>query len=402
MKHALKIALILCLALTARSATAAACRYELTVSPGADTRLDAAADAAADAALHGLLAANGCEIATTTAADNIEIVFQTTSVVADKKLNPLGMALAGGLSSAYYLDIKVTASLEARRGGQTVFTETLTYAASPRELYSGWFRARALKKRAVEAAAEKLGIHMLKNLDCGADPNTLRVPARPANDFLNKDRDIWPILGGGFTMVGVHDAGHVFNARLTGHNGEIRSDDRRTFEATFPAVAGFSVLFSHRLGDDMQFPLPDALYDFASYNTPSGEQYLDDAGNQVHDGQRRHAVIAYSGILFQNLANEYLLTKDPHLIDRDDPFKKGMFWGNIIVPGFYTFQGYDDPNSDLKLLQQDLGWGRWAINTMVLAPLAIDLYRYYHPENKKLRRYARIAKILPVIIILSK
>jgi len=167
-------------------------------------------------------------------------------------------------------------------------------------------------------------------------------------------------------------------------------------------VAGFSVLFSHRLGDDMQFPLPDALYDFASYNTPSGEQYLDDAGNQVHDGQRRHAVIAYSGILFQNLANEYLLTKDPHLIDRDDPFKKGMFWGNIIVPGFYTFQGYDDPNSDLKLLQQDLGWGRWAINTMVLAPLAIDLYRYYHPENKKLRRYARIAKILPVIIILSK
>jgi hypothetical protein len=131
-------------------------------------------------------------------------------------------------------------------------------------------------------------------------------------------------------------------------------------------------------------------------------QYLDEAGNAVHDGQRRHALIAYSGILFQNLANEYLLTKDPYLIDRDDPFKKGMFWGNIIVPGFYTFQGYDDPNSDLKLLQQDLGWDRWAINTMVLAPLAIDLYRYYHPEKKKLRRYARIAKILPVLIILSK
>jgi hypothetical protein len=30
------------------------------------------------------------------------------------------------------------------------------------------------------------------------------------------------------------------------------------------------------------------------------------------------------------------------------------------------------------------------------------MYRYHHPEKKKLRRYARIAKILPVLIILSK
>ena len=79
-----------------------------------------------------------------------------------------------------------------------------------------------------------------------------------------------------------------------------------------------------------------------------------------------------------------------------------MFLGNILVPAFYTVRGYSDYNSDLMLLQRDLGWDRWAVNTLVLTPLAIDMYRYYHPEKKRLRRYARIAKLVPLLICLTR
>jgi hypothetical protein len=310
------------------------------------------------------------------------------------------MILAGGLSSATYLNAHVTATLIAEQAGADVFSETLTYTNPPRELYSGWYRARSIKKHAVEDTAQKLIIRFLRDRAlCG---DRVNAPPGANGDLLTEDRDVWPVLGGGFTGVGFHEAGHLINARLTGHDARIRRSDDRTFEAQADTLAGLSVLFAHRLGDDMQFPFPDAMYDFSSVPSAAGPQYLDASGNPVSGGRSDHALIAYSGILYQNLTNEYLLTRHPDLIDRDDPFKKGIFFGNILVPAVYTVRGYSDANSDLWQLQQDLGWDRWAVNAMVLTPLALDMYRYYHPEKKKLRRWARIAKAVPLIIVLSQ
>ena len=392
------VRITLILILVSCTAAAAACpAFHVTVEDHTSTP---GFDLAAQKIIEDTLAANGCDVAPAENSADVLVRFYIRDVASKKNVNPVGMALAGGLSSTFALRVDVSAELDAVQNGQTVFHGAETVQNSPHDLYSGWYRARSVKKHTVETAAAKLAIQLLKSTP--GQGGAVVTPPRSNGDFLNEDRDVWPILGGGFTMVGFHEIGHLFNARLLGHSSEIRSTDERTFEATFPVVAGFSVLFSHRLGDDMQFPLPDALYDFHSVSTPSGVRYLDDGGMDVSHGRRDHALIAYSGILFQNLANEYLLTKHPHLIDQDNPFRKGMFWGNIIVPGFYTFQGYSDPNSDLYLLQQDLGWSRWAVNTMVLTPLAIDMYRYYHPEKKKLRRYSRIAKLIPVLVCLTK
>ena len=384
------ILLLLCCAAAAR----ANCSYFLVTLEEQNHGFADAAHIMASAALE----ANGCEPADHE--PDIALTLRIVSVDTVRRANPKGMLLAGGLSSATYLDARVTATLLATRNGADQYSETITYSSPPRELYSGWYRARSIKKHAVENAAAKLVIRFLKSTELTG--SRVQAPPRANGDLLTQDRDIWPVLGGGFTGVAAHEAGHLINARLTGHDARIRRSEDRTFTAQADTVAALSVLFAHRLGDDMQFPFPDAMYDFGAVASPSGPRYIDNQGNEVPGGRSDHALIAYSGILYQNLANEYLLTRWPDLIDRDDPFKKGMFFGNILVPAVYTVRGYSDPNSDLWQLQQDLGWDRWAVNAMALAPLAADMARYYHPENKKLRRWARIAKAVPLIIVLSQ
>ena len=168
-------------------------------------------------------------------------------------------------------------------------------------------------------------------------------------------------------------------------------------------IAGFSLLYAHHIGDDQLLPLlPDVIYEFDVFNTPNGPEYRDEYGQLISHGRRDHAFLAYSGIFTMNITNEVLLTRHPDLIDRDRPFQKGMFFSNIFIPLFYTFKGYDDPNSDLLLVQRSTGLDRWQVNAMVIVPAALDVYRYYHPEKKKLRRISRIAKLIPVIICLSQ
>lgn len=356
---------------------------------------------AALGALKDTLAANGCAEAAQGAPGGFEIVLSIDSLDSDKKLNAKGLLLAGGLSSAVALEVTVEASISVTENGAPFHSEKITFRGIPHEIYSGWRRSHGTKKRAVEDAAIELAAGFLKKIKGGNKP--VAMPKRGAGDFLGEDRDVWPFLGGGFTAIGIHEFGHQFNARLTGHDADFKGNDSRTFNAGPETVAGVSALFALHLNEDQLLPLlPDVTYDFHGVQTPSGMEYVDENGQPVSHGRRDHALLAYSGILFMNLSNEILLTRHPNLIDEDRPFLKGMFFSDIVIPAFYTFQGYADDNSDLLLLQRDLGYDRWAVNAIVLVPAALDLYRYYHPEKKRLRTYARIAKAVPVIICLTK
>lgn len=332
----------------------------------------------------------------------ILLVLKITGARSNRKANPVGMLLAGGISSATELNVAIEATLTARSGGKVIFRDNITYRNSPQELFSGWIRSRAIKKRAIENAAKILTVRLVKEL--GGDSASPVRPPRKASDLLTDDSDIWPVLKGGFTSIGLHEAGHAINARLLGHDVEFRGNDSRTFRAGPDMTLGLSLLFAHRTGEDMLLPLlPDVTYDFEPRQTPSGDiVYVNENGAPVSNGPRDSALLSYSGILYQNIASEYILTKHPRLIDEDRPFLKGMVLMNLFLPAFYTVKGYDDPNSDLLRLQSALGADRWQINTMVMLPAAIDFYRYYHPEKKKLRRYSRIAKLIPLIICLAE
>lgn len=378
------------------AATAAArdCSWTLTVADPHETGFAAAAEDK----IRLTLAANNCLPAAEGETPILNIVFTINSLTSDRDVNAVGMLFAGGFSSATKLDAAADATLDADAPAGHLSLNGV-FGNGPHEYFSGWRRARGVKKRAVELAAEKLTLELL----AGLDPEVKTVaPSRPNSDFLNEDADLWPILAGGAADIVIHESAHYINARLLGHRTHFRGNDKRTFKVGPHTPAGISVLFTHHVGDNQLLMIPDMLYDFTAVETPAGLEYRDENGNLVSNGARDHAFIAWSGIMSQQITNEYILTKHPRLIDEDEPLLKGMFLFNIFIPAFYTFESNRDENSDLRLLRRDLDINRGVVNSMVLVPAALDVYRYYHPEKKRLRLYSRIAKIIPVAVCLSQ
>ncbi|MFH1538119.1 MAG: hypothetical protein ABIH66_04115 [bacterium] len=342
--------------------TAADCDFSLSTSDPTNTGL---ADAA-HIRIVEVLEANGLTEAGCAETENapLKLTFTIGEVDANRRFNAVGLLLAGGYSSITKLDVTAAVSLEATKDGEEVFSDTIAFRNSPHELFSGWRKARGVKKRAVEDAADHLAARLLKQIK-GDSPT---LPARSNGDLLNEDRDIWPIFGAALADIAIHESGHFINARFTGHKANMQGNDTRTFEVGPHTVLGISALFTHHVGDDQLFMMPDVLYDFSGAQTPRGLEYRDENGAPVSHGRRDHALIAYSGILFQNLANEVILTHHPRLIDEDRPFLKGMVFFNLFIPAFYTFEGRSDYNSDLRMLQRDLGYDKWQVNAIVLVP----------------------------------
>lgn len=370
------------------------CSFSLKVN---DSSGSGYAEAVADS-FSGVMALNGCAKLDEGAEYAIEI--DLTDLHASKKLNPLGMAVAGGLSSARKVRGHATISVKAKSSDDS-YSSTTETAPPTHEFFSGWRKPRDIKKRAAQEAAVAAALSFLKE-DVGVS-KPVRTK-KPVSDIITEDRDLWPILGAGLTDIAIHESGHFVNARLTGHRAHFQGNDSRTFNAGPDLTLGFSVLFAHHMNEDQLLPLlPDVLYDFSGVETANGVQYYDNDGNPITShGSRDQALIAYSGIFFQNMTNEYILTKHPNLINEDKPFLKGMFLMNVLLPAFYTTWGSEDPNSDLKLLRQGLEADKWQVNAMVLVPSAVDVYRYYHPEKKKLKTWARVAKLIPLAICLSQ
>ncbi|HPN95488.1 MAG: hypothetical protein BWY28_00040 [bacterium ADurb.Bin236] len=364
---------------------------------------------AAQAALSEILRLNGCETvdasdsAPLSERDVIEFIYTIENFKTKKKINTKGALLAGGISSAYVNSVTVSARLEAVSGGQAFFNKEAEYENNPSEIYSAWRRAEGTKKRASEFAAYELASDFIVESDWIENRKNISRPASPPSDLLTKDSDVWSFVAGGFAGIAIHEAGHFAGAALTGHNARFKGNDSRTFTAG-PELSLFaSLLFSHRTGKDMLLPLlPDVVYDFDVFETSAGLEYADENGAPISNGARDHSLLSYSGVMFQTFANEIILTRRPDLIEHDDPFAKGIFFINVVLPVFYIAHGYSDPNSDLLLLQKSSGLDRWQVNAMVAAPAALDAYRFYHPEKKKLRIYSRIAKLIPVIVCLTR
>jgi hypothetical protein len=360
-------------------------------------------------ALAEILRLNGCEtidVAGSLAPSNrevLEFVFTIEELKTKRRFNPKGALLAGGLSSAYVNSVTVSARLDAASGGQSLFNKQLEYENNPHEIYSAWRRAEGTKKRASESAAHSLASDFLVESGWIENKENILSPVPPPSDFLTKDSDIWSFVAGGLAGIAIHETGHFAGAALTGHNASFKGNDSRTFTAG-PELSLFtSLLFSHRTGKDMLLPLlPDVVYDFDVFETSGGLEYADKNGVPISNGARDHSLLSYSGIMFQTFANEIILTRRPDLIEHDDPFAKGIFFINVVLPVFYMAHGYSDPNSDLLLMQKSSGLDRWQVNAMVAAPAALDAYRFYHPEKKKLRIYSRIAKLIPVVVCLTR
>jgi hypothetical protein len=128
----------------------------------------------------------------------------------------------------------------------------------------------------------------------------------------------------------------------------------------------------------------------------------------THQPVSRHEefVISSAGFWTQNAIDEWLLTTRPELKDERAPFAKGMLAFNVIASGAYAiaaFTGTGPPERDTRGMAVsvgphgvDEGW----IGALVLAPAALDAYRYFAPHARWAVWASRAAKVGMVLLVL--
>ena len=120
--------------------------------------------------------------------------------------------------------------------------------------------------------------------------------------------------------------------------------------------------------------------------------------------RRREFVIASAGFWVQHAGSEWLLTARPNLKSERAPFLKGIFAFNLAASAVYSvsaFGRFGPPERDPRGMATTLGKNgipEPVIGLIVLAPAALDGYRYLNPDSKWAKWASRGAKITAVAL----
>lgn len=122
--------------------------------------------------------------------------------------------------------------------------------------------------------------------------------------------------------------------------------------------------------------------------------------------RRREFAISSSGFWTQHLVSEWLLTSAPHLRASDAPFRKGLFAFGVATSVVYAVGAATGagPERDTRTLARSLGSKgvpEPAAGALILAPAALDLYRYYRPDSRWARWTSRAVKLVSVGLVFA-
>jgi hypothetical protein len=129
----------------------------------------------------------------------------------------------------------------------------------------------------------------------------------------------------------------------------------------------------------------------------------------AHDpvSRRKEFVITSSGFWIQHAGSEWLLTARPHLARERAPFFKGVFAFNLAASVVYSAAAFGrfgpaerDTRSMAASLGQD-GVGEPVIGVLILAPAALDGYRYLRPESQWAKWASRGMKVVGVVLTVA-
>ncbi|HYN10784.1 MAG TPA: hypothetical protein VES67_25600 [Vicinamibacterales bacterium] len=128
-----------------------------------------------------------------------------------------------------------------------------------------------------------------------------------------------------------------------------------------------------------------------------------------HDpvSRRKEFVIASSGFWIQHAGSEWLLTKRPNLARERAPFLKGVLVFNLAASVVYSaaaFGRFGPPERDTRAMAVSLGKdgvGEPVIGVLILAPAALDGYRYLRPGSTWAKWASRGAKITAVALTIA-
>jgi hypothetical protein len=108
----------------------------------------------------------------------------------------------------------------------------------------------------------------------------------------------------------------------------------------------------------------------------------------THDtvSRRKEFVISSAGFWMQHAGSEWILTARPNLRHERAPFLKGMLLFNTATSAVYAgaaFGRLGPPERDTRGMAVSLGrtgWREPVVGALVLAPAALDVYRYLKPD----------------------
>ncbi len=176
----------------------------------------------------------------------------------------------------------------------------------------------------------------------------------------SKTRQTVTFLAGAAAGLGVHEAGHVITSAVFGAN---------------PSLAAIDF-----------GPIPF----FAIHHDPVT--------------RRQEYVISASGFWMQYAGSEWLLSARPNLRREHAPFEKGMLAFHVGVSAMYgtaAFGRFGAAERDTRGMAATLrpgGVPEPVVGVLVLAPAALDAYRYFRPESAWARWASRGAKVLVVAL----
>jgi hypothetical protein len=127
-------------------------------------------------------------------------------------------------------------------------------------------------------------------------------------------------------------------------------------------------------------------------------------GTPFVPGPRGYGYIVSAGILCQEITNEIILTEHPRIRQERQPFLKGMLLFNTATSVAYAIAnltGIEPPEGDLRSFETATGAPRGLMAGVVLATAALDVARYFLPDNAWLPWVSRGSKVVTVGLVVE-
>jgi hypothetical protein len=119
---------------------------------------------------------------------------------------------------------------------------------------------------------------------------------------------------------------------------------------------------------------------------------------------RQEFAISAAGFWVQHATSEWLLTRRPRLRAEDAPVLKGLLAWNLLSSGVYSvaaFGRFGPPERDTRGMAASLGIAEPWIGALVLAPAALDAWRYVDGDAAWPRWASRAVKIGLVVLVVA-
>jgi hypothetical protein len=118
---------------------------------------------------------------------------------------------------------------------------------------------------------------------------------------------------------------------------------------------------------------------------------------------RRELVVSSAGFWTQEATSEWILTRRPDVRHDHAPYAKGVLAFNVLTSvgyGIVAFAKAGPIERDTRGMASSIRVDERAIGALIIAPAALDAYRYFKPRSRWAAWTSRGVKIGSVLLVL--